>query len=457
MPNINNIVKELKNRKVFRSVAIYAGFAFVLLQVCDIVIPRLFLPEWTMTFIIIFVIIGFPIIAVLSWIYDITPSEGEEPSTEATQPLGIYALTGLVLTVIGVAFWVTIGVFGVSFGGNDEVPSIGILMMKNLGGKDEEFWSSGMTADLITKVAGAGLIRVSPLDDIINLEKKLSIEEKAKKLRVKFILTNSFQKKEDSFDLWYQLINTENGTTVLTNKINEPLNNTTQMVGMLANEILTSLSVSTKQDIMKASTNNSDAYAYYLQGKHKFEQGETLANTEIARDLLQKAIEIDDELISAKILLGDSYEKYRDYDKAMEIYKKTLNQSEKLDNKKTMAISIRKIGIIYSRRNHDYKKALDYFIRSLQLSELIDDKSLISTALNNIGITYKNLNKKDKSLVYYTRAIKIAEEIGDKYNIGLLARNIGDLYYHKGDIDKASGYYLRSRKINEELGDKSSN
>ena len=73
MPNIDNIVKQLKNRKVFRSLAIYAGFAFILLQVCSIIIPGLFLPEWTMTFIIVLTIIGFPIIAVLSWIYDITP------------------------------------------------------------------------------------------------------------------------------------------------------------------------------------------------------------------------------------------------------------------------------------------------------------------------------------------------------------------------------------------------
>ena len=122
MPNIDNIVKQLKNRKVFKSLAIYAGFAFVLLQICDIVIPRLFLPEWTITLIIVLVIIGFPIIAVLSWIYDITPSEGEETaSTDISQPFGIYAVTGLVLTVIGVGFWVSIGVVGVSFGGNTEV------------------------------------------------------------------------------------------------------------------------------------------------------------------------------------------------------------------------------------------------------------------------------------------------------------------------------------------------
>ena len=458
MPNIDNIIKELKTRKVFRSLAIYAAFAFVLIQVCSIVVPALLLPDWTMRLLVVLVIIGFPATLVLSWIYDITPSSKNEETAstkvkEDTKPLGIYALTGLVLTVVGVAFWIAVGVFGISFGGNDEVPSIGILMMENLGGEDEEYWSSGMTADLITKVAGAGLIRVSPLDDIVNLEKKLSVDEKAKKLRVKYILTNRFQKKEDVFALWYQLINTEDGSTVLTNKINEPLDKTTQMVGMLANEIITSLGVSTKQDMMKAPTNNADAYEYYLKGKYKFEKRETLVDTEIARELLQKAIEIDDELISAKIKLGETYEKYNDIDKAMEIYKETLNQSEKLGDKKNTAISLRKIGVVYYY-NLDYEKTLDYFIRSLELSELINDKALISMALNNIGAVYKRQNKNEKSLEYFTRAMKIAEEIGDLHKIAYISSFIAGYYISKGNIDTALDFYTRSLEINEELGEK---
>ena len=74
MPNIDNIVKQLKNRKVFRSLAIYAAFAFVLIQVCSIVFPALLLPDWTMRLLVILVVIGFPTTLILSWIYDITPS-----------------------------------------------------------------------------------------------------------------------------------------------------------------------------------------------------------------------------------------------------------------------------------------------------------------------------------------------------------------------------------------------
>ncbi len=189
MPNINNIVKQLKSRKVFRSLAIYAGFAFVLLQVCSIIIPGLFLPEWTMTFIIVLTIIGFPIIAILSWIYDITPAEdGEKPPTEATQPIGAYALTGLLLTVIGIGFWVVVGVFGVSFGGDDEVPSIAIIPFDNKGADEDEFYAYGISSELISDVTSAGLIRVASIRDIEKLDyTTLNNSELSEKLLVRYI------------------------------------------------------------------------------------------------------------------------------------------------------------------------------------------------------------------------------------------------------------------------------
>ena len=58
---------------------VYAAAAFITVQVSDIVFPRLFLPDWTVTFIIILVIIGFPITFFLSWTYNIYPNKDYLP------------------------------------------------------------------------------------------------------------------------------------------------------------------------------------------------------------------------------------------------------------------------------------------------------------------------------------------------------------------------------------------
>jgi TolB-like protein len=69
---MSNFITELKKRKVFNSAAIYLATAFVLLQVAQIVIPALHIPDWTLSFIVVLIILGFPVVLIFSWIYDVS-------------------------------------------------------------------------------------------------------------------------------------------------------------------------------------------------------------------------------------------------------------------------------------------------------------------------------------------------------------------------------------------------
>lgn len=73
MNRLTRFWQELTRRKVIKVAAIYAATSFVIKEVGDIILPRLGLPEWTVTFIIVLLIIGFPITLILSWIFDVTP------------------------------------------------------------------------------------------------------------------------------------------------------------------------------------------------------------------------------------------------------------------------------------------------------------------------------------------------------------------------------------------------
>ncbi len=65
--------QELKRRGVPRVMAMYAATAFIVIEASDIIFPRLGLPDWSVTLMIILLIVGFPVAFVLSWIFDITP------------------------------------------------------------------------------------------------------------------------------------------------------------------------------------------------------------------------------------------------------------------------------------------------------------------------------------------------------------------------------------------------
>jgi len=47
--------------------------AFVILQVADIALPGLGLPEWTITLILALTVLGFPIAIILAWAFEMTP------------------------------------------------------------------------------------------------------------------------------------------------------------------------------------------------------------------------------------------------------------------------------------------------------------------------------------------------------------------------------------------------
>ena len=101
MPDINNIFKELKRRKVFRSLAIYAAASFIILQVCSIVFPALLLPEWSMRLVVVLLIIGFPALIIFSWIYDVTPEGVIKTDSGKASSNTNYSTLILILVVVG--------------------------------------------------------------------------------------------------------------------------------------------------------------------------------------------------------------------------------------------------------------------------------------------------------------------------------------------------------------------
>ena len=75
-----SFLAEIKRRKVFQVVAVYAVVAWLIIQMVDVVSDPLNLPEWLDTVVIVLLAVGFPLAVVLAWAFDITP-EGVKRDT----------------------------------------------------------------------------------------------------------------------------------------------------------------------------------------------------------------------------------------------------------------------------------------------------------------------------------------------------------------------------------------
>ena len=69
---LDGIIQELRNRRVFRAVAVYLGVGFALLEAADIVIPMLGLPDYVVKAVFGLLIAGFPVAAALAWSFQFT-------------------------------------------------------------------------------------------------------------------------------------------------------------------------------------------------------------------------------------------------------------------------------------------------------------------------------------------------------------------------------------------------
>jgi hypothetical protein len=100
---------ELKRRNVYKVGIAYAIVAWLLIQFADITFPQLNFPLWTVPFVIVVLIIGFPVALLLAWAYEVTPDRikrtKQVPLTKSIRHLTgqklNYVLAGLLVMAVG--------------------------------------------------------------------------------------------------------------------------------------------------------------------------------------------------------------------------------------------------------------------------------------------------------------------------------------------------------------------
>src|SRR5215475_13756262 len=71
--NAGNFFAELKRRNVYKVAIAYAVVAWLLIQIASQVFPFFEIPNWTVRFIVLAIIVGFPIALIIAWAFELTP------------------------------------------------------------------------------------------------------------------------------------------------------------------------------------------------------------------------------------------------------------------------------------------------------------------------------------------------------------------------------------------------
>lgn len=101
------LIRELRRREVFGTVGLYVGVCWILIEAASsVLLPAFGAPSWVLPSLVLTTIIGFPIVALLAWFYDVTDSGIDLDANESDHPvagLGQRKMDFVVIAVLALA------------------------------------------------------------------------------------------------------------------------------------------------------------------------------------------------------------------------------------------------------------------------------------------------------------------------------------------------------------------
>jgi TolB-like protein len=337
--SLPRLFAEFKRRKVFRVVAMYGAVAFAILQVADLAFPRLGMPEWTVTFVLLLTMVGFPIAVALAWAFEATP-EGMKRTREAAPgeleaiaaqpvsrrwPAGVLALVGVVL-LFGGGWWV-----GQRSGSGRLAPvagsgarsvdamvekSVAVLPFVDLSqAGDQEWFADGLTEEILNSLAALPELKVTARTSSFQFKgQDRDIKEIADTLGVAYLVEGSLRRFGDELVVTAQLIRAADGSHLWSSNYERSAEDLFEVQRDVAEKVATALDVFLDDDkreaMFRTGTRNVEAFEAFLRGAdeaEKWHAGEAAPGSDAGQAEFERAMALDPEYAEAAIAHMDPY------------------------------------------------------------------------------------------------------------------------------------------------------
>jgi TolB-like protein/Flp pilus assembly protein TadD len=412
-------ISELKRRKVFRVIGMYAATAFIIMEAGDIMLPRLGLPDWTVTFVIILLIIGFPITILLSWIFDITP-EGilkTEPikvdKKNAIPPQPVkrkLTVNNVVITILFVVVCILLypKIFkkdrfeDIMDAGEKSLNFIAVLPFSNTKHDPETDYLGFALADqIIGELVYLNNITVRPSGSIRKYEKQAVDPIIAgNDLKVDYILIGNYLMEANIIRLNVELIKVNSNKIIWREPIEVDFHNVFELQDIVAQEVIEGMNVQFTQKelsrIKKDIPDNPLAYEYYLRS---ISYPLSIEGDQLAIEMIRKSIELDSNYAPAYNQLGDR---------------------------------IHSLALYGLLNTEETKRAENFILKALSLNE-----ELIS-ALGNLSKLYTETGRIEEAVELTRQMLEINPNNADAhYSLGYIYRYAGILNESVMEMEEA--------------------
>ena len=310
-----SLFQELKRRNVFRVGILYGVSSWVLLQLTDVLSSLLNVPDFTGSFVILLLVLGFFPALIFAWVYEMTP-DGLKREADIDRSQSMTPDTGKKINVVIVVLLV-IAIGGLIadrlipktsvqetdvLAASPEAPiadlSIAVLPFADLSpAGDQEYFSDGIAEEILNVLVRIEDLKVASRTTSWGFkgQEALGIPFMAEKMKVRHVLEGSVRKSGDTVRITAQLIDANTDQHLWSETYDRTL--TAESVFEIQDDIATSivrqLGIIMDTDAVApshaADTKDIDAYELYLEAWQLF----------IERRSLPRAIELFEQAVAA--------------------------------------------------------------------------------------------------------------------------------------------------------------
>ncbi|HEV8716904.1 MAG TPA: adenylate/guanylate cyclase domain-containing protein, partial [Candidatus Binatia bacterium] len=191
-------------------------------------------------------------------------------------------------------------------------PSIAVLPFVNMSeDPKQEYFSDGITEDLITDLSKlSGLFVISRNSAFIYKGKAVKAVDVSKEFGVRYVLEGSVRKAESQVRVTAQLVDATTDHHIWAERYDRPLQDIFALQDEIVRKIVTTLKLQlTLQEqgiLVRKTTDNLEAYDYFLRGTEYSWQFTKEANAQ-ARHMFERAVELDPQYALAYANIGLTY------------------------------------------------------------------------------------------------------------------------------------------------------
>lgn len=333
---MTSLFNELKRRNVIRVGAAYLVAAWVLLQISDVLIAILEMPNWVGKFLVMMLALGFPIVLIFAWAFELTP-EGIKVEADVDRSESTTSATAKKLDMITIGLViVALLVFGadrffLSQPSTQPVAaeihtiaeppeaSVAVLPFENISrDAQNDPFTIGIHDDLLTQISKIGSLKTISRTSVLPYrETTKPLSQIAAELGVATILEGGVQRAGDRVRINVQLIDAKSNSQLWGERYERQLTAAnifalqSEIVKAICDALQATLSSDEQEQIEKIPTENLDALEFYFLGRDRLESRNTDAFDE-AIEYFGRAVELDPDFALAYVGLSDSYQLQED-------------------------------------------------------------------------------------------------------------------------------------------------